>query len=176
MPPEWACIESRDGRKCSVVVIWTGRSWWNTRGVHDKTREGRKYAREKNLRGEKIEEGKPLFSYFSRAYHQSSATCYPALRVLSSQLSVSVMRIHVPQKTAGVSSFKLRRIPSLTWSTIQTPSVEMLDFTIRTCSTPTFLYFDFYWNTANATNVYLQLCLFYNYNVNRKRTKYYSIN
>ena len=56
------------------------------------------------------------------------------------------------------------------------PGVETLDFTIRICSTPTFLYFDLYLNAAYAANVYLYLCLFYNYNVNRKRSKYYLIN
>ena len=56
------------------------------------------------------------------------------------------------------------------------PGVETLDFTIRICSTSTFLYFDLYLNTAYAANVYLQLCLFYDYNVNRKIIKHYSIN
>ena len=95
----WMCVtltESWGDRTCSVVVIWIRRSWQlaNTRVVRN-----------------------PLSSYFSRACHQSRATCYPALRVLSSKLSVSVMRVDVAQKTAGASSFKLRRIASLMWST-----------------------------------------------------------
>ena len=150
---------------------------------YDKTHERRKHARKKNIRGEKIEEGNPLFSYFSRASHQSRAACYSALHVLSSQLSVSAMRIHVTQKTAGVSSFKLRVLqvsyeaPYKTYRRLShRESVETIDFIIRICSTPTFLYFDLYLNTAYAANLYLELCLFYDYNVNRKRTKYYSIN
>ena len=96
----WMCVtltESWGDRTCSVVVIWIRRSWQlaNTRVARN-----------------------PLSSYFSRECHQSRAACYPALRVLSSKLSVSVMRVDVAQKTAGVSSFKLRRIASLIWSTI----------------------------------------------------------
>ena len=72
-----------------------------------------KHARGENTQGEKREERNSLSSYFSRACHQSRAACYPVLRVLSSELSVSVMRIHVAQKTADVSNFKLRRIASL---------------------------------------------------------------
>ena len=72
-----------------------------------------KHAWGENTRGEKREERNPLTSYFSRTCHQSRGACYPALGVLSSHLSVSFMRIHVAQKTTGVSSYKLRRIASL---------------------------------------------------------------
>ena len=82
-----------------------------------KTREGRKYARErKHARGENRRKESSVLLFLSRACRQSRATCYPALHVLSSQLSVSVMCIHVAEKT--VSSFKLRRIESLILSTI----------------------------------------------------------
>ena len=89
----WMCVtltESWGDRTCSVVVIWTRRNWQSAEHPRcDKTREGRKHAKGENTRGEKAREGRkieernPLSSYFSRACHQSRATCYPALRVLS---------------------------------------------------------------------------------------------
>ena len=115
----WMCVtltESWDDRTCSVVVIWTRRNWQLAEHPRcDKTRERRKHARGENTLGEKREEKNPLSSCFARACHSPS---YPALRVLSSQLSVSVMRIHVAQNSASISSFKFRRIASLIWSTI----------------------------------------------------------
>ena len=41
------------------------------------------------------------------------------------------------------------------------PMLETLDYTIRICSTPTFLYFDLYLYSAYAAYyVYIELCLF----------------
>ena len=76
VPPECAYIESWDHRTCSVAVIWTGRSWRNTRGVVKHAR-GENTRGKENTRGEKIEERNPLFSYFSLAPVVS-----PALRVI----------------------------------------------------------------------------------------------
>ena len=122
----------------------------------DKTREGRKHAR-----GEKWTEESSLFLFLSRV---SSVSRYVLSRAACSYISAFSERRAYSRCTED------RRCQS--WAT----GVETLDFTIGICSTLTFLYFDLYLNTAYAANVYLQLCLFYNYNVNRKRIKYYSIN
>ena len=137
VPPECAYIESWDHRTCSVAVIWTGRSWRNTRGVVKHAR-GENTRGKENTRGEKIEERNPLFSYFSLApvvspalrviprCVLSRAVCYPALRVMPrcvlSRAAFSVIsdfsERHAFSRCTGVSSFKLRRIASLIWSTI----------------------------------------------------------
>ena len=138
-----------------------------------------KDARAENTRGQKKEETNSSLLLYLSCVSSVRAACYPALHVLSSQLSVSVMRFHVAQKTEGVSisitahckfniKHHIKHREDYDRRQIWAPGVETLDFTIRICSTPTFLYFDFYLNTANAANVYLQPCLFYNYNVNRK--------
>ena len=111
--------ERRGARTCLVVVIWTRTNWQLAEHTCcNKRCERGKHARGENTRGEKREEMNPPSSLFSRVCHQSRAACYPALRVLSSQLSVSAKSIHVAQKSAGVSRFKLRRIANLIWSTI----------------------------------------------------------
>ena len=51
-------------------------------------------------------------------YHHTA--CYPALHVLSSQLSLSVTRVHLAEKTAGVWSLKLPRIASLNKASYKT--------------------------------------------------------
>ena len=146
---ECTCIESWDDRTSSVVVIWTGRNWRNTGGVM------------KHARGEKRREESSLFLFPSRV---SSVSRYVLSRAACSYISAFSERRAYSRCTED------RRCQS--WAT----GVETLDFTIGICSTLTFLYFDLYLNTAYAANVYLQLCLFYNCSVNRKRTKYYSIN
>ena len=51
--------ESWDDRTCSVVVIWTRRSWQLAEHpCCDKTREGRKHGRGENTRGERTREGR----------------------------------------------------------------------------------------------------------------------
>ena len=102
--------ESWDDRTCSVVVNWTWRSWQLAEHRRcDKTREGRKHTRgEKRLGDSSL----LLFLDLSRVSSVGAAR-YPALHVLSTQLSVSVTCIPVAQKTVGFPSFKLRRIASL---------------------------------------------------------------
>ena len=110
----WMCVrvtESWDDRTCSVVVIWTRRNWQLAEHPRcDETRERRKHARGKNIRGEKREEMNPLSSYSSHACHQSRVAC--------SVVSTFSERHAYSRCTEDRKCFKLRRIASLILSTI----------------------------------------------------------
>ena len=123
LPPDHCmCVtltESWGNGTCSVVVNWTRRSWQLAEHqCCDKTCERRKHARGENAQSEKTRERRKEKRWILSPLISLVRVISPALRVLSSQLSVSVMRIHVAFKTGGVSRIKLWRIAILIWSTI----------------------------------------------------------
>ena len=141
-----------------------------------------KHAGGENTRGKKREEKNHLSTYFSLACLLFRAAC-SVVSAFSERHAFSpwtedrrCFKFQIKLYYKFIMKQHLKHTKDYHRRQSWTPSVKTLDFTIRICSTPIFIYFDLYLNTAYAANVYLQVRLSYNYNLNRKRTKYYSIN
>ena len=160
----WMCVtltESWDDRTCSVVVIWTRRNWQLAEHPRcDETRERRKHARGKNIRGEKREEMNPLSSYSSHACHQSRVAC-SVVSTFSERHAYSrctedrrYFKFQITAHCKFNMKHHIKHTEDYQRRQSWPPGVETLDFTIRICSTQTLLYFDLYLQQTQQTFIY----------------------